>query len=93
MAFKMKVIGAKKDDLQCDNSRFIDVHFVIEDAEGEQVAERHLGFPIDATREFIDEALNKYVQTFGLDASQAEASKEREAVEKSADKVIDDLLG
>lgn len=92
MSLKLKVLDAKKDTHQLDNSRFLDVHFnIVEvDEEGNEkvVAERRLGFPIDAPKEVVEKALADYLLVFKSDLDLSAANADFEAKEKSADEVI-----
>lgn len=91
--FTLKVVKSEKLFSQADNSDILNVEISVLDEDGQEVEVRKLGFAITLTEEEVKAELQKFTDTYNLDARQKEANKEHEKAQKNADEVIEALTG
>lgn len=89
---KATITSIGKATLQEDGSEFLDVCFEISNEDG-VLAVRRLGFPLDTSKEIVEEEVRKALDTFTADATYAEAHKEHDAAHAKADETIEALVG
>jgi hypothetical protein len=92
MEYSTKITDAKKGFSLADNESFIDVSFNILDEEGNVVAERKLGFPVDTPEDEIRETVKKNGEMYQKDHETAAEAETRAEAEKVADETISNLV-
>lgn len=91
--YTAKIVDIKKDVMQVDQTPFLDVELEIINEKGEVAVTRKLGFPLDASDDFIKSEVAKYVKTYGDDIARSERTKEQDELHAKADTTIEALKG
>ena len=92
MIYTAKIKDAKKDFSLANNDPFLDIWFDIL-CDGEIVAERRLGFPIETTQEAITAEVKAYCIMYENDYAGAAKAAERSEAEAEAEKTLSALKG
>jgi hypothetical protein len=87
-----RIIEVNKEFSLPDNCSLLSVHFnILQD--GEVVAERRSGFPIDTPQETIVAELRKYCTMYEQDHALAAGAEAQAEAEAGANEVINNLAG
>lgn len=89
---KIEITGIEPIRVQSDNKERLDVSYKVIDGK-EVVAERRENFPLETSKEEINETLKKALNTFREEKSQAEAEATELAANKELNKTKKSLEG
>lgn len=92
MSYTAKIRAVNQEFSLADNAPLLSVHFDVL-LDGEPVAERKLGFPIDATEDVITAEVKQYCVMYENDHELAKGAEERRKAESEAQVVADSLKG
>jgi predicted mannosyl-3-phosphoglycerate phosphatase (HAD superfamily) len=88
--FVAKGIKIAKDNIVATGEPFLSVSADIYNGE-ELLETKKYGFPFGTTSEVVKEEIKKSLSTLRSELDQAEKNKERDALEKEADKAIEEI--
>ena len=90
--YSLAIPSVEKRNSIPDGQDYLAVQFAIT-RDGEEAYAGSQGFPLDSSREDIQEELERFVRTFAEDAARSEENAKVEATQQQADEVIASLEG
>lgn len=92
MPYSAKITNVKREFSLPDNAAYLDVSFDVL-LDGDKVAERRHGFPLDTPAEAIEAEVKQYCVMFENDHALAAEAAERSKAEAAAEEVANSLIG